>query len=291
MVAIHRPQFDDNLVRRLLDDQFPEWSDLPLDRVEPAGSDHAIYRLGPVLSVRVPLHSGARDEARRNAYWLPKLAPLLPLPIPAPVAVGESDFGYPWPWLVCRWLDGTVATAAEFADSVETALELAGFLKALQSIDLEIPDEWRDQLTRQPLSARDAETRAAIDKVGSSFDPAALLEIWEDALAAEPGRPRWVHGDFHSGNLLAHNGRVTTILDFGSFGFGDPAADLGIAYSLMSPKVRKRFREEVDMDEASWIRGRGMAISGAVIAHAAYASTQPHIAALTTHQISQALFG
>lgn len=72
-------------------------------------------------------------------------------------------------------------------------------------------------------------------------------------MAVEPGPPRWVHGDFHSGNLLARAGRISTVLDFGSFGYGDPAADLDIAY--------------------------------------AYAKTQPYIAAQSTREINQALLG
>ncbi|GAB3752692.1 aminoglycoside phosphotransferase family protein [Microlunatus parietis] len=290
-MGVHRPQFDDALVRQLVDDQFPDWAGLTLDRVLPGGSDHAIYRLGADLSVRVPRHSGAINDAAKVAHWLPLLAARLPLQIPEPVAVGRPGLGYPWSWLVCRWQDGAVATAAEFADSVDVALQLADFLVALRGIELEVPDAWRDRIVRGPISGRDAETRNAIAKVGADFDQDALLAVWEEAVAAEPGPQSWVHGDFHSGNLLARDGRISTVLDFGSFGYGDPAADLGVAYSLFTPSVRLRFREAVGLDDAAWIRARGDAIAGGVIAHAAYADTQPHIRALTTRQIGQALMG
>jgi aminoglycoside phosphotransferase (APT) family kinase protein len=45
---------DDALVRRLVDEQFPDWADLPLTRIEPWGTVNAIYRLGDDLSVRLP---------------------------------------------------------------------------------------------------------------------------------------------------------------------------------------------------------------------------------------------
>ena len=241
------------------------------------------------LAVRVPLHSGAMHEARKNARVLPQLAPLLPLPIPVAVAVGSPGFGYPWHWLVCRWLDGEVATAEQFADSAETAAALADFLIALHSLNLEVTDQWRHEATRPPMSHRDAATRTAIDTVGGEFDAHALTAVWDAALAAEPARPTWVHGDFHSGNLLARDGQVTTVLDFGSFGYGDPATDFGIAFSLMSPSVRARFCLRLNVDEAAWTRCRGMAISGAVIVYASYAATQAHIAELTTRQIDQVL--
>ncbi|WP_369077254.1 phosphotransferase [Paractinoplanes aksuensis] len=108
-------RIDSGLVRRLVDAQFPQWSNRPLRLVDPAGSDHVIYRLGDELSVRLPRHEGAIDQARVEAEWLPQLAPHLPLAVPVPVAVGQPAFGYPWSWAVTRWLSGDVATVA--ADS------------------------------------------------------------------------------------------------------------------------------------------------------------------------------
>ena len=43
-----------NLVRRLIAEQFPEWSDLPVERVEPGGWDNRTFRLGNSMSVRLP---------------------------------------------------------------------------------------------------------------------------------------------------------------------------------------------------------------------------------------------
>lgn len=36
-------EIDERLVRRLLVDQFPHWAELPLSRVEPVGTVHAIF--------------------------------------------------------------------------------------------------------------------------------------------------------------------------------------------------------------------------------------------------------
>ena len=47
-------EIGDDLVRRLLTEQFPQWSTLPLARVESAGTDNAIFRLGDDLAVRLP---------------------------------------------------------------------------------------------------------------------------------------------------------------------------------------------------------------------------------------------
>ena len=77
------------LVRRLLASQFPEWADLPLRWLHPAGADNVIYRLGENMSVRLPRGEWAAGQAAKEHYWLPRLAPRLPLPIPAPLAVAN----------------------------------------------------------------------------------------------------------------------------------------------------------------------------------------------------------
>jgi aminoglycoside phosphotransferase (APT) family kinase protein len=62
-------------------------------------------------------------------------APQLPLPIPVPLAKGSPGTGYPYSWSIYQWLDGEPASADRTADPVRFAVDLAGFLAALQSID------------------------------------------------------------------------------------------------------------------------------------------------------------
>jgi aminoglycoside phosphotransferase (APT) family kinase protein len=284
-----RPEIDTALVRRLVDTRFPQWAGLPLKPVDPAGSDHVIHRLGADLSVRLPRHPGAVGQAARELRWLPRLAPHLPLAVPEPVVVGEPALGYPWPWAVSRWLDGEPATV-ETADTAEAAGELARFLTALQGCTPAAP---HPDLTGGPLADRDGDTRAAIAEVAGVFDAAALTALWDAALDA-PGwdrPPVWFHGDFHTGNLLTTGGRLTAVIDFGELGVGDPARDLTIAFTLMSPGSRAVFRETLGADDATWLRGRGWALATGLNAYTAYAATDPRVAAQTTRQITQALIG
>lgn len=282
MVAI-----DGVLARRLVDAQFPDWAGLPLRPVDPAGSDHVIFRLGAELSVRLPRHSGAIGQAEKEFHWLPRLAAHLPLAVPVPVAVGRPGSGYPWPWAVSRWLDGEVATVE--ADSPETAGQLAEFLSALQRFDAtEVPSG-----DDRPLAERDRATRAAIASLGEVFGAAAMTEVWEAALDA-PGwgrAPVCFHGDFHTGNLLTVEGRLSAVIDFGGLGVGDPARDLTIAFTLMSPGSRAAFRAALGVDDATWARGRGWALATGLNAYQSYAAVSPRVAAQTTRQITAALAG
>ncbi|MDA3643987.1 aminoglycoside phosphotransferase family protein [Saccharopolyspora indica] len=289
MTAETTPPIDAALARRLVDAQFPQWAGLPLHLLEPAGSDHVIYRLGEELSVRLPRHADAIEQARKEAEWLPRLAPHLPLTVPAVVEVGEPGFGYPWSWAVSRWLDGEVATADALSDSHEAAVALAEFLTALHRIDTGSAEG----LTGEPLAARDAETRSAIAEVGGAFDAAAMTELWDTALAApEWDRPPvWFHGDFHTGNLLTTGGRLSAVIDFGELGVGDPACDLLIAFTLLSAETRATFRTALGVDDATWTRGRGWALATGLNAYTSYATTNPRVATQTTRQITQALHG
>ncbi|MFI1759998.1 aminoglycoside phosphotransferase family protein [Streptomyces sp. NPDC020571] len=286
------PRIDATLVGRLLHAQFPQWSDLPLEPVDPAGSDHVIHRLGDELAVRLPRHAGAVGQAAKEFRWLPRLAPHLPLAVPVPVAVGEPGLGYPWPWAVSRWLDGEVATVAALGDSADAAVELAGFLTALQRFEAPA-GRTGDDLTGRPLSERDRATREAIAHTDGEFNAKALTDLWNEAMAA-PGwdrPPVWFHGDFHTGNVLTVDGRPSAVIDFEGLGRGDPARDLVIAFTLLSPATRAVFRDALGVDDATWTRGRGWALATGLNAHVAHAAADRRVAAQTTRQITQALLG
>ncbi|MEU8348609.1 MULTISPECIES: aminoglycoside phosphotransferase family protein [Streptomyces] len=293
-----RPAIDTALVRRLVDSQFPQWAGLPLTLVDPAGSDHVIHRLGDRLSVRLPRHAGAIGQARKEYEWLPRLAPHLPLTVPVPVAVGEPGFGYPWRWAVARWIDGEVATAEALGDSPAVARELARFLLALQRYEPEEPTAlsaggFPEDLVPGTLADRDEVTRAAIARVDGVFDGAAMTRLWDAALGAPAWDrpPVWIHGDFHTGNLLTRDGRLSAVIDFGGLAIGDPAGDLEIAYTLMTPASRDVFRSALGSDDATWLRGRGWALTTGLTAYTAYADVDARIAEQTTRQINQALAG
>jgi aminoglycoside phosphotransferase (APT) family kinase protein len=83
------------LVRRLLAGQFPQWVDLAIDPVVSYGTDHDIYRLGDHLAARLPRIGWATKQAAKEAEWLPRLAPHLPLAVPVQLAMGHPAEGYP----------------------------------------------------------------------------------------------------------------------------------------------------------------------------------------------------
>jgi aminoglycoside phosphotransferase (APT) family kinase protein len=67
------------------------------------------------------------------------------------------------------------------------------------------------------------------------------------------------------GNLLTVDGRLNAVIDFGTVGVGDPACDLIVAWNLLPLEARNIYRDALQIDDAAWARGRGRALSMALI--------------------------
>jgi aminoglycoside phosphotransferase (APT) family kinase protein len=280
---------DEALVRRLLAAQFPSWAELPIEALPVGGTDNAIYRLGEELSVRLPRRREWASGSFDNEFeWMPKLAPFLPLSVPRPVARGKPGEGYPHDWSVYDWLDGEDATSAPL-DRRRAAVDLAELLAALRRVDPEggPPPSGRGG----PLRPRDEAMRVGIAALAGSIDTDAVTEAWEDALAAPDwdGPPVWLHGDLDARNLLVRNGRITGILDWSCLCVGDPACDVKVAWAVLDAETRPVFRELLEVDDATWARARGWALSQAIGALEYYKRTYPVIVQEARRWLAEAL--
>lgn len=270
---------DGETVRRLLASQFPQWAELYIRLVVSGGTSNAIYRLGDDMAVRLPLRPSYADQAALEFRWLPKLAPHLPVPIAVPLALGAPDEHFPLPWSVCTWLDGNVADPGRIADPVAFAADLSAFVRALRVIDPAGGPAPRSANSGRgaPLAVRDGAVRAALARLEDTIDVAAAAAIWEDSLRAPSwsGPPTWIHGDLNAGNLIMRDGRLVGVIDFGSLAVGDPACDLLAAWYALPAVARPIFRAALEADDASWSRGRGWALSMALIALPYYRDSNP----------------
>jgi aminoglycoside phosphotransferase (APT) family kinase protein len=176
---------------------------------------------------------------------------------PVPLAKGRPAEGYGWPWSVYPWLPGENPTAGRGV----------------------------------PLAMWDEPTRVALAALHGVIDTEAATSAWEAALRtpAWPGGPVWVHGDLAPGNLLVDGAELIGVLDFGGVGVGDPACDLIVAWNLLPAGARSVFRAELAVDDAMWARGRGWALSVALIQLPYYKDTNPALAADARHVIREVL--
>ncbi|GAA5447044.1 aminoglycoside phosphotransferase family protein [Deinococcus depolymerans] len=278
------------LVSRLIVAQCPAWAGLSLTRIRHAGTDNAMFRLGDGLVVRLPRIGWAADDVHKEAIWLPRLAPHLPLRVPEPLFVGVPGEGYPFPWAVYRWLEGVDAGLDTVHDRQGLARDLAGFITALRCVPP--PPADAPQGSRNgTLQDRDRGTRGAIADCAGLLDPAPVLAVWEAALGVLTwaGDPVWIHGDLKPGNLLAHGGRLSAVIDWGGLTLGDPAVDLQPAWNLLDAPSRQSFRAALDVDPATWARGRGWALSVSLVALPYYVHTNPALAAICRQTIRAVL--
>ncbi|HJU37098.1 MAG TPA: aminoglycoside phosphotransferase family protein [Gaiellaceae bacterium] len=260
MTRMHEDELEigEALVRSLLAAQFPEWAQLPLRRIEPSGTDNAVFRLGDELSLRLPRRDGPTEPGSRELEWLPWLAPQVPVEVPVPVAQGWPGEGYPWFWEIHTWVEGETVPVDEI-DAIQAARDLAELVRALQRIDPTDAPRGRGVA----LAERDFAFHGWLEHYDG--DP-RVVAAWERALAAPPwgGPPMWHHGDLDCRNWLVRDGRITGVIDWGSMGVGDPAVDVMVAWKLHSHAARDAFREALPTDDATWERARGWAVSQAV---------------------------
>jgi aminoglycoside phosphotransferase (APT) family kinase protein len=291
-VKIHPDEIetDVGLVRRLVAAQFPRWADLPIAPVQSYGTDHDIYRLGDHLAARLPRIGWATEQAAKEAEWLPKLAPHLPLALPVQVARGHAADNYPFDWSIYEWLPGENANGT-IGDLDGAAVDLAAFLTALHRVETFGAHPRPRGARGAPLSELDTSVRRSIAELGNRIDGVAALRSWEESISAPvwDGEEVWVHGDLLPGNLLVVAGRLSAVIDWGGLNVGDPACDLQPAWNVFEGRSRRRFRDELAVDDASWLRGRGWALAQAVWVLPYYWETNPGMIRQASRALSQVL--
>jgi aminoglycoside phosphotransferase (APT) family kinase protein len=272
---------DEDLVRQLVDSQFPEWSGL---RLTPAsgGTDNRMLRLGDDLVVRLPRKPSAAAAVAKEHRWLPQLAPHLPLRVPEPCALGRPGDGYPFPWSVYRWIDGAELDPEHVMDEATLGRDVARFVGALHGIDLmdarrEGPlSSYRGGSLRS-LSGWTAENLEACRGLKDlDLDLAALGSMWQQALdVEEPKVPHtWMHTDLKPSNLLQRQGALVGVIDFGGLSVGDPTAEHAPTWDLPSA-ARHAYADELHLDTSTRLRARAWALGVALSGVPYYWSTWP----------------
>jgi aminoglycoside phosphotransferase (APT) family kinase protein len=175
---------------------------------------------------------------------------------------------------VYRWLSGTDAASGVVRDAHEFAADLTRVISSLRLIDTEgAPSPGEHNFFRGvPLERRDGATRAAIAALAATVDSAEVTSAWEVSLSAPrwDGSPVWIHGDLDARNLILSDGRLSGVVDWGGLGVGDPACDVMVAWKCFGVEERGIFRSAVAVDDATWVRARGWALSQALNALSYY---------------------
>lgn len=282
-------EIDETFVHTLLKNQCSHWANLPLKAIPSSGTDNALFRLGSDYVVRLPRIDWATESIHKEYEWVPKLSQYLRIPISTPLFKGNPYQSYPWSWIVVQWNEGHNPPFEKEDEYELLAKDLASFLNELHEIKLTNGPSSRRGI---PLKELDEETRKAIGELEGELNIQSITSLWHQ-LSHTPSwhqDPVWVHGDFLPGNILVQNNRLTAVIDFSDVGIGDPACDLVIAWSLLNAHSRKIFRAGLkNIDDNTWERGRGWALSIALIMLPYYKNSNPVLASLARRMIENVL--
>lgn len=269
---------DEPLVRALLDEQHPEFTNTSLTLID-SGWDNVTYRLGSDLAVRLPRRGVATTLIENEQQWLPELAANLPLAVPTPVRIGRPQLGYPSAWSIVPWIEGTTAdlsplaadqwaSLAEFLSALHTPAPSKAPINAVRGVPL--------QHRADALAARLQRLRERTDFITPGVDAA-----WHDALNAPLARQAcWLHGDLHPRNVLADAGRIVGVIDWGDITSGDVATDLASIWMLLPTKAtRDSALLQYGADAATVKRAIGWAVLfGAVLLDSGLVDNPRHAA-------------
>lgn len=253
------------LVKELINEQYPEFSNLEIKMVENSGHDNRTFHLGDKMSVRLPSGPNYASQIEKELTWLPKFKKQISLPIPSPVAKGEPNDSYPFNWAINNWIEGETLRGNNITDFNDLAVKLANFLKELHAIDASLgPVAGKHNFYRGgDVSTYHDEYIDLVENLYEflGIEKSLLLEIWDLALKSKWTKtPVWVHGDLVATNMLVHNGRLEAVIDFGILGVGDPACDLSMYWTFFNEESRKVFKDYLDLDKNTWDRARGWVI-------------------------------
>lgn len=226
----------DDVVRALIDDQFPHLADQDIGRRYTL-EDHLAVRIGDHHGVLMPRF--ARDDAffARAADLLAPHLKRWTFAASAPIATGLPGHGFPYHWTLVEWVS---ASTAGFVPLQGAAARDLG--AAIREIHTPSPaGAPANPLTSPPLSALIPEWErllafAALRGAPENrvLDAAATHALFAQGAAAPvDSRRMWTHGRLEPRALQSDRGSFCGILIWQNFGAGDPAADIGLAQAAI----------------------------------------------------------
>jgi aminoglycoside phosphotransferase (APT) family kinase protein len=283
--ALHHDQLDVSIeiVQALVREQFPQWRDLPIDRVHGLGTVNAIFRIGERYAARLPLRGRDPDAIRRllgaEARAARALAAATRCPVPQPLAIGEPGTAYPLPWSIQTWLPGTVAADADPAGSSLFARDLANLIAELRVAGTG-GRAFAGRGRGGELQHQDPWMAECFARSEALLDVPRLRRQWAEFRLLPRGYEPDVmnHGDLTPANLLVGDGGLVGILDAGGFAPADPALDLVAAWHLLDADRRLLLKADLGCGEAEWKRGRAWAFAQAMGLVWYYENISPRLA-------------
>jgi len=247
-------EVDGALVRALLGEQFPEL-DAGSARLLGEGWDNSVWLVEERWAFRFPRRAVAAPLVERELAVLGPLAALVPAAVPVPVHVGRPSERYPWAYFGAPLLPGRELAESVLPDEEGVVLgaDLGRFLCALHAPETRAAVDPTGVLRVDPNRRADMPFR--VERTRERLDELRAAGLWRapsqasevlDA-ATELGASEelaLVHGDLHLRHVLVDRGALSGVIDWGDVCLADPAIDLVLYWSSLSPEGRASFVSE-----------------------------------------------
>lgn len=278
---------NEHMVQKLINEQFPQYTDLPIRKVNSTGTVNAIYMLGEEYYVRLPRLNWASSSLHREWHILPIVSKHVTITVPEVIGKGSPNADYPLSWAIYRWIRGEIF-GHSYINEAEAATALARFITELHSIKT-ISDA--PHAGRKPLRELNEITINAILDCKTDINGEKALKLWRGLIDIEPwnGNRVWIHADLLKPNLIVNNGKLAAIIDFGSAGVGDPAFDAVAAWTVLSSETRALFKTLLNFDEHAWLRAKAYALHQAALIIPYYRESNPAFACQAMNTIDNIL--
>lgn len=130
-------QITTELVQGLVAEQFPQWAQLPVQKLDDLGTNNWLFRLGETYVLRYPKNESASKQLLKEFSILKKLCPRLPIETPAPIALKEAGSKHSCPLGVYHWIEGAPYNPSALQHDFSTVATMVNFIASLQQIDPE----------------------------------------------------------------------------------------------------------------------------------------------------------
>jgi aminoglycoside phosphotransferase (APT) family kinase protein len=261
-------KIDGSMVQKLIAEQFPNLSHLPVSPIKKQGHDNRTFRLGDELSVRLPSQPSYADAVQKEATVLAALDGQLSVDVPKVYALGEPSNEYPLPWSIRRWLTGTTLEDTQILDRRSLARTVGALLVELRSLpaDINLSAGKHSFYRGCHPSVYGDEVVKSLRKMDDKTKTTHCLEIWQKGTESVwANAPAWFHGDVAVGNVLMTDNKVSALIDFGTCGVGDPACDFVIAWTYFDASERQLFKDAINVDDGTWHRAKAWALWKALV--------------------------
>lgn len=260
------------LARTVLSSHATEWAELPIKPIKSTGTDNALFMLGNDSVLRIPKRESAVILLEKELNWLPTLRGL-PLAVPELLYHGKTKQELSFDFGIFRWMHGQIASPDQIVDSKQAASDLAEFLVALRDVNTLHAPRAGQQNNNRGVSLVDLSENvvSSIDILADEINAVDAQRLWERVCSTPSAiNPVWVHGDLKADNMIAVDGVLVGVIDWGLSAVGDPAVDFAAAWTWVEPESRELFRWVCQIEENDWQRAKGWALYCAVIALSYY---------------------